>query len=164
MESTKAAAIITPVFGKLGFAGSSAGEMMRASGSWNSLLSEVSLYRVRKVSKSARLATDFSISYDYGAEIYALASSLRTLQDPTLPLSSEDRETLKVKIAQALDVLMETYNRYFIEPGESDLSLIFSRSLSYVAYTHALLAPLGDEARHAEGVGRRGTEVCVKAR
>lgn len=107
-----------------------------------------------RVAASARLATDFSISYDYGAEIYALACSLRTLQDPALPIDASYREAFKARIGQVLDVLFETYDRYFIEPGETDLSLIFSRSLSYVGYTHALLAPMADPERHAEALRR----------
>jgi hypothetical protein len=110
------------------------------------------LTREAAVSPRAGMVTDFSISYDYGAEIYALARCLKSIENPELASHLTDRGRLRRQIVETLDALIDAYDRHFLRPAEENASGVFSRSLSYVAFAHAMMISIGDPARHAEAL------------
>ena len=99
---------------------------------------------------------DLSVSYDYGAEINALARCLRTLQLPDPPITGPHADALRAEIAQAVTTLSDAYDAYFIKPAHTDASPVFSRSLAYVAFAHAEMLRAGGGERHAAAL----REIC----
>lgn len=112
------------------------------------------LTRDAEATAAAGPVTDYSVSYDYGAEIYALARCLRSIDDPRVAARVPGVARRRRQIVETLDQLIDAYARYVLSPGDENASGIFSRSLSYVALTHALLISMGDRAGHAEALWR----------
>lgn len=101
------------------------------------------------------MAVDLSISYDYGAEINAIARCLRVLASDAAPQIA-DAPALRKRLEAGFLALNAAYDRYFVQPAHHDLSAVFSRSLAYVAFAHAELA--GGEANAARRQSLR--EIC----
>jgi hypothetical protein len=112
--------------------------------------------RLSDISELGAPPIDLSVSYDYGAEINALARCLRTLSAPEPPLEGEMAEALRAQLSHAVYALMAAYDRYFIKPAHHDLSAVFSRSLSYVAFAHAEMFKLTQSATHSDAL----QEIC----
>jgi hypothetical protein len=93
-------------------------------------------------SDRSRTPTDFSISYDYGAEIYALARCAVVLSRSP-DIGGAAHSELKAEVDEKLANLMQAYETYFITPGVEDSSILFSRSLAYVALAMACLLDAG---------------------
>ena len=88
--------------------------------------------------------TDFSISYDYGAEMHSLARCYRVLSSPDAPVSDA---SLQEKLRCKLNELRRVYDENFQKPGQGDGSQIFSRSIAFVALAYAeMVRATGDEA------------------
>jgi hypothetical protein len=75
---------------------------------------------------------DFSISYDYGAEINAFARVFRVLS--SLPETPETLE-LKVTARGLFDDYYNVYAEVLMKAHEGDSSAIFSRPLAFVAFS-----------------------------
>lgn len=99
------------------------------------------------------LPTDFSISYDYGAEIYAIACCLSTLKGAESPVSPDQAAALQARLEEVFQRLARAYRGYIIEAAHTDLGALFSRSLAYVALAHAEMLKQGDpDGRHARNL------------
>ena len=122
----------------------------------DSVLYADTLKRQSDISDSGSPPIDLSVSYDYGAEINALARCLRTLSAPEPPITGEPAEALRAQLLQAVQTLMAAYDRYFIKPAHHDLSAVFSRSLAYVAFAHGEMFKLTGDTAHADAL----REIC----
>lgn len=93
-------------------------------------------------SDAAETPTDFSISYDYGAEIYALARCAVVLaREPDI--AGRETAEFRAEVDEKLRILLSAYETYFITPGFADRSILFSRSLAYVALAMGSLVEAG---------------------
>lgn len=120
------------------------------------LYEEVGLYAdiLEEQAKSQlALPIDLSISYDYGAEMYAMARCLATLNGPQSPLTDKLAMPLRTRLEESFSRLARAYRDHFIEAAHHDLGALFSRSLAYVALAHAEMLRQGDpEGRHARNL------------
>jgi hypothetical protein len=90
---------------------------------------------------------DLSISYDYGAEINALARCLTALRGADSPIDAAQTARLTGIVSETLAKLLAAYDAHFTRPARTDPSAVFSRSLAYVAYARAaMLGSGGDPA------------------
>jgi hypothetical protein len=111
-------------------------------------LYEDALARHSALSDAGAPPTDLSVSYDYGAEINALARCLRALDGPEPPIAGPEAAALRERIGATLHSLLAAYDRYFVKPAHANPSAVFSRSISYVAFAHAEMFKLtGDPAQ-----------------
>jgi hypothetical protein len=110
-----------------------------------------------RLSDAGAPPTDFSISYDYGAEINAMARCLRTLGDPDPPIAGDEAAALRAQLTGKLDTLIAAYDRYFVKPAHDDTSAVFSRSLAFVALAHIELLKMGENGARTEAL----RELCA---
>jgi hypothetical protein len=126
------------------------------------LYADTSLYaetmaRQCRLSDAGAPPTDFSVSYDYGAEINAMARCLRTLDDPDPPISGDEAVALREQLTNKLGTLIAAYDRYFVKPARDDTSAVFSRSLAFVAFAHIELLKLDKQGSSVEAL----REICA---
>jgi hypothetical protein len=95
---------------------------------------------------------DFSVSYDYGAEINAMARCLRTLAQPDPPIAGDEAAELREQLTNKLNILIAAYDRYFMQPARRDPSVVFSRSLAFVAFAHIELLKIGENAASSQAL------------
>lgn len=93
--------------------------------------------------ETTAVPTDFSISYDYGAEMHSLARCYRVLSSPDAPVSDP---ALQEKLRLHLDALRKAYDEYFQKPAQGQSSQIYSRSIAFVALAYAeMVQATGDQ-------------------
>ena len=93
--------------------------------------------------ETTAVPTDFSISYDYGAEMHSLARCYRVLSSPDAPVSDP---ALHEKLRLNLDALRKVYDEYFQKPAQGQSSQIYSRSIAFVALAYAeMVKATGDQ-------------------
>jgi SAM-dependent methyltransferase len=94
---------------------------------------------------------DFSISYDYGAELNAFARVFRALSasetDPELT-------ALRSKSRELFDRYFDVYSRLLMDLQETDLSAIFARPLAFVIYGLIDMWYVTGEERYRTGLRR----------
>jgi ubiquinone/menaquinone biosynthesis C-methylase UbiE len=74
---------------------------------------------------------DFSLSYDYGAELNSFARVFRALSNET---PSPDSDILRNEVKALFDRYFEVYDRLLLETQKKDPTVIFSRSLSFAIF------------------------------
>ena len=85
---------------------------------------------------------DFSISYDYGAEVKAFARCFRSLSLENPPVNDP---ALRDELRGLVDHFHTAYQAHFIVPYRNNASAIFSRSISFMAFAYAdMMAATGD--------------------
>jgi hypothetical protein len=112
------------------------------------LYAETELYadtfaRHAAVNDPSQPPIDLSVSYDYGAEINALARCLTALKGADSPIGPEETERLTGIVSETLANLLAAYDAHFTQPAKTDPSVVFSRSLAYVAYARAAMTRAG---------------------
>lgn len=110
-----------------------------------------------RLSDTGAPPTDFSVSYDYGAEINAMARCLRTLDAPDPPIAGDEAAVLRQELTSKLDILIAAYDSYFVKPARDDTSAVFSRSLAFVALAHIELLKAGHDGGRAAAL----RELCA---
>ena len=89
-------------------------------------------------------AIDLSISYDYGAEVLALATCYRALSAEAPPI---DDPALRAELRVRIDGFRDFYQVHFIAPFRAGVSAVFSRSVAFMALAYAdMLAETADPA------------------
>jgi hypothetical protein len=90
---------------------------------------------------------DFSISYDYGAEVKAFARCYRTLCGPNPPAAPEG---LREDLHEVIRGFHEAYQTYFVLPARTNAAAIFSRSIAFMAFAYAdMLVATNDDLYRA---------------
>ena len=90
-------------------------------------------------------AIDPSISYDYGAEVFAFTRCYRALVADNPPVNDPElRDLLRNRIDHFVDV----YQAHFIAPFRANVSAIFSRSVSFMALAYADMVEITGEDRY----------------
>ncbi len=97
-----------------------------------------------------RAAFDFSVSYDYGAELNGFASYFTSLS--AVPCSGKIRE----KIKSIFDFYLDTYFELFIEGHVQQQNTVFSRQLAFVVLSVVAMY----QATGSEVYLRRLTQLC----
>ncbi|MCS6890660.1 MAG: hypothetical protein RMK64_07640 [Rhodovarius sp.] len=95
--------------------------------------------------RSPLLPLDLSISYDYGAEMVALARGVRGLSAGVLFDAAHSASLLQLH-----EQLWRGYEEAFLAPARQDAGVIFSRSLAFVALSLCDLLAAGEVARQRE--------------
>jgi hypothetical protein len=92
-------------------------------------------------------AIDLSVSYDYGAEVLALASCYRALSADMPPV---DDPALRAELRGRIDGFRDFYQAHFIAPFRAGVSAVFSRSVAFMALAYAdMFAETADPAYEA---------------
>ncbi|MTI42336.1 hypothetical protein JM93_01780 [Roseibium hamelinense] len=98
--------------------------------------------------------TDYSVSYDYGAEVKAYSRCYRTLKsNPDLAIAGKTAEDLKGMV----DYFHRAYDTYFIQPFKQGNPTIFSRSIALMGLAYVDMALATGEEKYFEAL----REVCV---
>jgi hypothetical protein len=111
------------------------------------------LTRHSEKSASQLLPLDLSISYDYGAEIFAFARCLRAMASDNANASNE---VLRRESEIALANLLQAYDDYFIVPAKTGQPAVFSRSLAFVALARAEMLEASGDPVHSDAM----REIC----
>ena len=90
-------------------------------------------------------AVDPSISYDYGAEVFAFTRCYRTLMADNPPV---DDPALRDLLRDRIDHFVDVYQAHFIAPFRANVSAIFSRSVAFMALAYADMVEQTGEERY----------------
>jgi hypothetical protein len=115
------------------------------------------LQRQSRLADASTCPIDFSISYDYGAEVHALARCLRGLAGGSVTLANEE---LKSRLEESALHLFDVYNEYFLQQAHERDSEIFSRSLSFVALAYAEMLEATGKTLYADALRNVCELIC----
>ncbi len=90
-------------------------------------------------------AIDPSISYDYGAEVFAFTRCYRALMAANPPV---DDPELRDRLRKTIDHFVAVYQAHFIAPFRANVSAIFSRSVSFMALAYADMVEVTGDDRY----------------
>ncbi|MBO6756317.1 MAG: hypothetical protein JJ902_08325 [Roseibium sp.] len=92
---------------------------------------------------------DYSVSYDYGAEVKAYSRCFASLtKDCTL--SSDP--AMKAFLQDRVDYYHHAYNALFIEPAQSRQAALFSRSVSFMAFAYTDMIKATGETKYRDAL------------
>ncbi len=94
-------------------------------------------------------AIDPSISYDYGAEVFAFTRCYCSLMGDNPPV---DDPALRAELRDRIDHFVDVYAAHFIVPFRAGGSAIFSRSIAFMALAYADMVEVTGEARYADAL------------
>jgi hypothetical protein len=100
---------------------------------------------------------DFSVSYDYGAEVHSLARCFRSLS--TEGMFSPDKE-LKSRLKDSVSHLFHVYDERFLKEARASDAEIFSRSLSFVALAYAEMLEATGETSYSQALRNSCELIC----
>ena len=118
------------------------------------------LTRQSRLADERTCPIDFSVSYDYGAEVHSLARCFRTLSSENLSAHSAADEALKTRLKDAVSSLFQVYEDHFLRSARDRDSEIFSRSLSFVALAYAEMFEATGERRYSEALRNSCELIC----
>ena len=92
---------------------------------------------------------DYSVSYDYGAEVKAYSRCYASLsKDATLSLDPELKDFLRSRV----DYYHDIYYEFFIEPAKIKQATIFSRSISFMAFAYTDMIRATGEQKYRDAL------------